>query len=728
MVKCLLKSLILALILFPALLCAQEIGDAEWAYMAYEKGQQHEADRDWQNALRMYKGAVERVSDSAIYRYRAAYAATQLKQSREAYALLEPTTSQKHAPSWNLFARLLLDRGKITQSKEWLQKALMLEPGNPEPYFGLALCAEESLKTGDASAKSDAIAYYQAYLGRATDGGRREDAQARVRELQHGKRGIALNRAIRVLSVGEYDRAEEMLQELAPNIKEAIYWLGVVAQNRGNISVAQEYWTRSLPLPIAQLALARQLMADGRYADALPYLQNARRRAPNMVEVNFALGRVYLELGQRQEAEEWLRRVVRDSPQHPEALRAQELLHGLDAASPQQEPDWSSTMLTEAQLLQRYGGELHDPALLARLEAIIKRLQAGTPELSYRRFHLRILGSSVLNAWPAPPNSILITRGLIQFVDTCPELGGLADDALAFILGHEITHLVEHDTERAGELQALTGDDLVDFQVRQAILHRTEYNADRRGTLMAYQAQFDPFAACIWYRASRDRYGDIPGVSGHPTFGQRMIQVRQFLLEDLMEAHGNFKQGVALLQRGDAMRAASAFEMYLAQLPTDTEARYNLALAYFLQGIAQLPTPSWAPWQLANEVAVEPLFPEPDVKGIARPNTIDTEANKWLVRARSESEQLLRQNKTHVATWRLIGDIALAYRDLTSAHRNYSEALRIHPGNAAALNNMAVLACLEKRWAAARQLLSECITSDTSIADIARRNLGQLPG
>jgi len=720
MIKDRLMSMILLFIVFSTFLQAQEIGDAEWAQMAYEKGQQHETDRDWENAFRLYEAAAKRAPGSVTYCYRAAYAATQLKHSEKAYELIQPTLSKKHAPSCNLFASLLLDQGKIAQSSEWFQKALKLDPEDPVPYFGLARCAELSVKAGEGSAKSSAIAYYQAYLGRATDGAQREEAQARVRELQYGQSGVQLNRAIKVLSVGEYDRAERMLQKLTPEIKEAIYWLGMVAQSRGNDSAARDYWTQALPLPVAQLALARWIMAEGKWADALPYLQDAQRRAPKMVEITLALGRVYLELGQRKEAEKWLRNVLRDSPRHPEALRAQELLQRLGNAPPQQEPDWSLTTLTEDQLLQRYGGERHVPALLGRLEAILKRLQTGTPELSYRQFHLGILDSSVPNAWPIPPGKIFITRGLIEFVDTRSELKDRADDVLAFILGHEITHLVERDWERAGELQALVGGDLADFRVRQAILHRTEYNADRRGMLIGYQAQFDPFAAVIWCNASREQYGDIPGGSSHPSFGQRSTELQEFLLQDLVTAHQSFKRGVSLLQQDDVIHAANAFEIYLAQLPTDTEARYNLALAYFLRGIAQFSTPPWAPWELAYEIAMEPMLAEPRAKSIT------PLANDWLIRARTESELLLRQDQSHPAAWRLLGDIALAYRDTKAARKHYSQAMQLRANDAATHNNMGVLECLEKRWEEARRLFQKSSTSDERIKAVIRRNLSRL--
>lgn len=461
-------------------------------------------------------------------------------------------------------------------------------------------------------------------------------------------------------------------------------------------------------------------MEQGAYTEALDRLRAAQRRAPHLVEVSFALGRVYLELDHDEAAKNELRRVVREAPQHPEAARAQGLLGQLEATTLPKEPDWSVGRLTEAQLLSRYGGEVHDPIQQDRLEAVIKRLRVGTPDLASRRFQVRILRSGVPNAWPIPPNKIFITQGLVRFIDASPELRELADDVLAFILGHEITHLIEHDTEKAGELQALAGRDVTDFQVRRAILHRVEYNADRRGALIAYQAQFDPFAAVMWCRSSQNRYGDSPERSDHPTYGQRETALRKFLLQELTEAHRQFKRGVTLLQEGDASRAAVAFEMYLAYLPVDTEAQYNLALAYFYQGIAMLQAPPWAPWELAKGIAMQPLFIEPHGRDITR-------AERLIQRAKTEVEQILRQNESHAASRRLLGDIALAYRNLSTAREHYQKALHFRPGDTPAQNNLGVLACLEARWGETRQQFQSCARKKTVTQDVARRNLEQLP-
>jgi tetratricopeptide (TPR) repeat protein len=509
---------ILLLLLIPSSVFAQNLDDAEWAQMAYKEGRQYEKDRDWENALRRYEAAVAREPKVEEYRYRAAHAATQLKTVEKAKTLLKPTLSQEHAPSWNLYATLLLQQEEIDEAREWFQKALLLDPGNPNPYFGLAACADADAKSGDLAAKSHAIAHYQAYLGRAPDGSQRYQVQKRLRILRYGEEGgIPLNQAIGVLKTGQYGRAERMLKKLTPDLeKESFYWLGVIARQRKDLATAQRHWEVALPFPAAHLALAQGHMAVGKYEEALPHLESAKNRAPDRVEVSLALGRVYLELHRTEDAKNELRRVVRDAPQRPEWSRAQALLGQIEETTSVPEADWPVGRLTEAQLLERYGGEVYDAVQQDRLEALIQRLRAGTPELASRRFEVRILKSVVPNAWPLPPNKILITQGLIQFVNASAELQKVADDVLAFILGHEITHLIEGDTEHASELQGLIGGNVTDFRVRQAILHRTEYKADRRGTLIAYQAQFDPFAAVLWCRASGNRYGDSPEGSRTP--------------------------------------------------------------------------------------------------------------------------------------------------------------------------------------------------------------------
>ena len=236
---------------------------------------------------------------------------------------------------------------------------------------------------------------------------------------------------------------------------------------------------------------------------------------------------------------------------------------------------------------------------------------------------------------------------------------------------------------------------------------------------MAYQAEFDPFAAVVWCRASRNRYGNRPEKSHHPTFAKREVALRQFLLHRLVDAHKSFKRGVSHLQRGNLIQATEAFETYLAEVPTDTEAQYNLALAYFLQGVNLLDPLPWAPYELTTEIAITPKMPEPHSRDLRR-------ARRRVERAKTEAQWIVKHNPSHPSSWRLLGDIALAYGKHDTAREHYQQALYHRPGDPATLNNLGVLACKERQRKKARQHFKACLQSDSETGRVARQNLEQL--
>jgi tetratricopeptide (TPR) repeat protein len=700
------------------------IDDAQRAEVFYNAGRQHARDFKPEKALELYIEAVKWAPTVPHYRYRAAEVALQLKRFRPAKTLLNPRFLQDHAPSWNLYGTLLLQQAKVATAQETFIKALSFDPTNPEPYYGLAQCAETELKTKKtAAARSNAMGNYQAYLARAPYGEKRDRAEERLRELQYGqKMGKELNYAIAVFKAKEYVRSERLLKKLT-QIREAYYWLGLAAQNQNHPDDALRYWEKALPSPLAQLEIARHQMASGKYNEAFQNLKTAPQREPNRVEIHLTLGIIALELEHHEEAKTWLWKVVADAPKRPEARRAQELLHQLDPTIVPHELDWSVGSLTEEQLFERYGPLLDDHALQGRLERILNRLQESLPELTHRQFELWILRSDVPMAWAVEPNKILITQELIEFVDSDSQLHKhrLTDDALGFILGHELTHLIEHDGTRISELQELTDGALTDFRLRTDLLHRAEYNADRKGALMAYQAKYDPFAGVIYFRACHRKYGSPGSDSEHPSFDARRASLEHFLTHSLTQAYDQFKRGVHWLDNPNGEKAASAFQSYLAYLPTDIEAQCNLAIAYFLRGIEALGAVPWGEWRLALGPVRHPQFARP------KPRFITPGAEKWMRRAQNTAKGVLRQNPEHAPALRLLADIELAYGRYDAAKKFYRRALAIRPKDTATHNNMGVLACLEERWSDAQKQFESCLGVNVHIDAIARTNLNMLP-
>jgi tetratricopeptide (TPR) repeat protein len=730
-------TLLILIIISPAF--AQGINNEELARSVFEKAARFEADSQWTDALRHYEDAVAYAPKVAEYRYRAAFVAKQLKQPDKATTLLEPTLSHDYTPALNLYAELLLDSGETEAAKSWYEKVRSLDPYDTDSYFGLGECARRDYDAGNRKAKVRAMAHYQAYLSQAVTGGKRQEAEKWLRFLRYGdERGGQLHTAIQAIIVGQYDRAKRLLQgdrrdgiqPLIPTLKEAYHWLGVIEKRRKNLSAARQNWLKAKSNPLSQLELARLHINRGEYSEALDYLKAARQRAPDLLEARFELGWVYLQLGRELEAKGELWSIVRETPQRPEADRALLLLEQLGEKIPRKVSYSLVSPPTEAKLLKDYGGEHYDPVQHQRLKRIVRRLRAETLQLSERTFQVRILQSvNVPNAWAVSPNRIFITRGLIQFVDSTPALEKACDDVLGFIIGHEMVHLVEGDMERASALQGAIGGGMTDVQTRQKILHNLEYTADRKGVLYAYQAGYDPFAAVLWCRASENRFGNRREDADHPTYSQRESALRQFLLRDLGDAHDAFHDGVKSLQDGNPSKAATAFQRYLMRIPADIEAQYNLALASFYEGIALLRVSPWEPWHLAKGIALEPTFPrptEPGSKNIHR-------AKQLLESATHEVERILRFQPTHAKSHRLRGDIELARQqlsqtpDYSAVHPYYRSALNHRPADPATMNNLGVVACLEKRWKDAKQEFQRCVRQGGAVAAIARRNLEMLP-
>lgn len=635
--------------------------------------------------------------------------------------MLEPVLEREHALSLSLYATIHLEEGRITEAGVWFIKALSADPTVPAPFYGLGECALAKLNNGDTRAKAEAIGYYEAYLGRARTGGHREKALHQLRILKYGETsGKALNQAIRVWLIGGQPlRAERMLRKLTPKLKEADYWLGEIAQDRADIANARMYWKRARPFPLALLALGKYHLSRGEYDDALKYLQKAKTRSADLIQTAFYLGRVYLELGRADDAKKALWQVVNEAPQLPEYDKAWRLLWQLGEIQPELGPISLPTPRDESDWIKEKGGVDNNPVEHRHVEELIERLRKSNPGLRPRPFRLVILKSDDVNAWACRPNKIYITRGLLQWLSDEAEFQEIADDVLAFIIGHEITHLVEnHANWCIGSLNAILGQ-LSEEQRNQR--HRQEYTADRRGTLYAYQAGFEPYAGMLWLRASENRFRDSAEGGYHPTYRQRQSALSDFLA-DLVDAHQQFKRGVALMQQEEFLSASYAFESYLSNISADIDAQYNVALAYFYLGIGELGSPPWKPWKLAQGVSSLPQLPVP-----IQPRSKNIKASRQFIgRAKREAERIVRQTDGHAASWRLLGDIALAEEEYNVAREHYQRALSARPGDGATHNNLGVLAGLQGNLAEAQRRFDTSVGKGRHIRLLVKVNLTQL--
>src|SRR5579859_6659168 len=192
----------------------------------------------------------------------------------------------------------------------------------------------------------------------------------------------------------------------------------------------------------------------------------------------------------------------------------------------------------------RKPGFVNDPTLLRSVTAIGLRLARASerPKLPWT-YH--IVRDSSVNAFAAPGGFIFVNRGLVSFVKS--------NDELAFVLGHETTHVAHRHAvelaQREMELRlgaalitrVLFGGSLTAYQLSQIASgligakysRDKEYEADHYGVIYAKRAGEDPRAA-VSFLERLGRLEQQPNAVGnafasHPPTSDRIKAIREEL-------------------------------------------------------------------------------------------------------------------------------------------------------------------------------------------------------
>ncbi len=220
-----------------------------------------------------------------------------------------------------------------------------------------------------------------------------------------------------------------------------------------------------------------------------------------------------------------------------------------------------------------------------------------------------------------PDGWIVVSKSVLSLCNQAPELG---DDRLAFVLGHELAHLMQDHFWHIKFFQAL---EVAQGQDTRAVKHpalpvedlwHQEFQADTSGMLYATMAGFNPQAilsrdrSANFFQAwveSRDpsRIGRRPVVSTHPTTQQR-VDLLRVSLQRVAHQAAAFQAGLWWLYAGDYPQAVRAFEHFLAFFPA-REVYHNLALSHHHLALQAYqfwkPNTRALPFQLA--LAIEPI-------------------------------------------------------------------------------------------------------------------------
>ncbi len=197
----------------------------------------------------------------------------------------------------------------------------------------------------------------------------------------------------------------------------------------------------------------------------------------------------------------------------------------------------------EAQLAKTYGF-VNDPEAIRHVAGIGLRL-AHVSERPNLPWTYHIIADKSVNAIAAPGGFVFVTRGLLSFVKS--------DDELAFVVGHETTHIAHRHAvelaQREMELQfgalliskLLFGGSLTAYQlssIASGMLaakysREKEYEADHYGVIYSKKIGYDPRASVSFF-GRLQRLEQRPSAIGaafatHPPTPDRIKAVRDEL-------------------------------------------------------------------------------------------------------------------------------------------------------------------------------------------------------
>jgi tetratricopeptide (TPR) repeat protein len=251
-------------------------GDAEvWETL----GRLHLIRHRGAEAVRALREAVRLAPGNPAYRAEFARALEDEGQAAEAGAAfrkalaLNASSAKPSAIAYRLYAESLARKQRQKDSIEFFTKALLLNPHDSDAYHGRALAYEsqEDLKRAEA------------------------DAAAALRELPTRRDSHQL--LIRIYrATGRDDKLARQVERMQ----------SVVDEQQNELARGREMR--------AALNKAEPLIAQGKYAEALPLYEQVVAASPDFYEAHFALGICYQQTGQPAKGEASLRKYLTFQP------------------------------------------------------------------------------------------------------------------------------------------------------------------------------------------------------------------------------------------------------------------------------------------------------------------------------------------------------------------------------------------------------------------------------
>ncbi|WP_455221980.1 tetratricopeptide repeat protein [Kaarinaea lacus] len=338
-----------------------------------------------------------------------------------------------------------------------------------------------------------------------------------------------------------------------------------------------------------------------------------------------------------------------------------------------------------------------------------------------------------------------------QVLDMCYENKEQGDDRLAFVLAHEIAHLLDDDfwhmnffsalslLKDEGNVEQKVVKEIQGIFTQTAKIEAKELRADERGILFSAMAGYDPFAIVNeqaieqgsffheWHQLLNvSQYEQLGSGNTNPTLSQRSTAVLA-RLKQVSEQADLFSMGLILYQTGKFELAAKAFGEFLRYFPS-REVYHNLAVTHhqialnYYQSDLKLIEQRLLPFQL-------PIMADPYTRA-AFGTTRDNRQNpkkfaKHIALAIQNYQLAIEQDSNYLLAYQNLASAYLLNNEPYKAIATLQDIVARSRDNAVLLNILGVGFYMTENPQKAEALLTRAIAINDEFAP-AYYNLGKI--
>jgi tetratricopeptide (TPR) repeat protein len=355
---------------------------------------------------------------------------------------------------------------------------------------------------------------------------------------------------------------------------------------------------------------------------------------------------------------------------------------------------------------ERYGTLADTHPLTLRVRGIFEKIVRAAGRRPGVAPEVHVLETPKVIAQALPGGLVVVSKGFVN-------LARSDENAIAFVLGHEVAHLLRDHHRVLGSLGLGAGSDPVRAPAaEQARAHQAmELEADRLGVLFSALAGYQAWASIPVVTALAQRTG--PDLF-HPHPQERASAIRKQITE-VSEHLEVFHLGLFLLGVGRYLEAARVLEHFLALFPS-REVLSTVGVAYHKEALRYAPEP-----EFRHLLVIDPTTRAPAPRSAAPHPAF----RQFLQRAVQYYTLALDADPTYAPA---PNNLAAAYldlgeRDLALGHAN--RALREDPRLASGYNNRALAHLMAKEYRLAEEDLLRAASLDPGRGEVAH-NLARL--